>query len=341
MSTKLTAPAPGAGGLPPGVFSLGQYPSVGAVHQNVPLQNLIVGYGNFGFIADEVFPVLPVVKESDIYYEFAKSSWFRREESLIPDRSFAREINFEFLTKTYLAQRYGYQASISARERSNADSQLRLEQTKMTLIKRLLMMDTEIRVATLLSLANTSGVTLAGADIFDNASFAASGVPIENQFDIGKEAVRKATGGFEPNVAIIPAAVAKVMKRDAKIRDLIKYTTNALVNGDLPDTLWGMKVYIPGSIYTTTSEGTAEASVTYTDVWGKDIRLMYVAAPGTADFMTPSVGYQMRLADDNYSIQQWSIGAGRNQIDYFEQSVTQDAKLTLPTACYVIKQAIT
>lgn len=339
MSTTLS-PAR-AGSLPPGVFSLGQYPSVGTVYQNVPLQNLIVGYGDFGFIADEVFPVLPVVNESDLYYEFSKSSWFRREESLVPDRSFAREINFEFLTKTYMAQRYGYQASISARERSNADSQLRLEQTKMTLIKRLLMMDTEVRVATLLSLANTSGVTLAGADIFDNGSFVSTPSVIERRFDVGKEAIRQATGGFEPNVVIIPAAVAKVIKRDAAIRDLIKYTTNALVNGDLPDTLWGMKVYIPGSVYTTTPEGTAEGSVTYTDIWGKDIRLLYVAPPGTADFMTPAAGYQMRLSDDNYAVQQWQIGAGRNQIDYFEMSVTQDAKLTLPTACYVIKQAIT
>lgn len=341
MSTKLTAPA-GAGQLPPGVFSLGQYPTVGAVHQNVPLQNLVVGYAEPGFIADQVFPVLPVQNESDLYYEFRKSSWFRREESLIPDRAFAREIDFEFTTGTYNAKRYGYQVSISARERSNADSQLRLEQTKLNLVKRLLMMDTEVRIASLLSVANTSGVTLSSADIFDNASFTASGVPIENRFDAGKEAIRAATGGYEPNVAIIPAAVAKVIKRDSKIRDLIRYTNgDLLINGDLPPVLWGLKVVIPKTIYTTSTEGTAEGSVTYTDIWGKDIRLLYVAEPGTEQFMTPTVGYQMRLSDDNYAVQQWSLGAGRNQVDYYECSVTQDAKLTLPTACYVIKQAIT
>lgn len=339
MSTQLAAPARAAG-LPPGVFSLGQYPAVGPVHQNVPLQNLIVGYGDFGFIADQVFPVLPVVNESDDYYEFKKSSWFRREESLIPDRSFAREVNFEYTTGTYRAQRYGYQASISARERNNADSQLRLEQTKLTLIKRLLMMDTEIRVAQALTKTATSGVTLAGTDQFNNAFFVSTPAVIEARIDVAKEAVRIATGGFEPNVIVIPAAVAKIIKRDAAIRDLIKYTTNALVNGDLPDTLWGMKVYIPGSIYTTTPEGTAEGSVTYTDIWGKDIRLMYVAPPGTADFMTPSVGYQMRLSDDNYAVSQWSVGAGRSQVDYYECTITQTSKLTMPTACYVIESAI-
>ena len=339
MSTMLSAPARG-GALPPGVFALGQYPAVGPVHQNVPLQNLVVGYGNFGYIADEVFPVLPVVNESDDYYEFRKSSWFRREESLIPDRAFAREVNFEFTLGTYRAQRYGYQVSISARERRNADSQLRLETTKLALVKQLLMMDTEVRVAEALSKANTSGVTLSGTDQFDNASFTSTPAVIEKRFDVAKEAIRIATGGFEPNVVIIPAAVAKVIKRDAAIRDLIKYTTNALVNGDLPQTLWGMKVYIPGSVYTTTPEGTAEASVTYTDIWGNDIRLMYVAPPATAGFMTPSVGYQMRLADDNYAVSQWSVGAGRSQIDYYEQTVTHTAKLTMPTACYVIENAI-
>ncbi len=340
MSTKLSAPAARAGALPPGVFSLGQYPAVGPVHQNVPLQNLIVGYGDFGFIADQVFPVLPVMNESDDYYEFKKSPWFRREESLIPDRATSREVNFEYELKQYRAQRYGYQVSISARERANSDSQLRLEQTKLTLVKRLLMMDTEIRVAEMLSKANTSGVTLSGTDQFDNASFTSTPSVIEKRFDVAKEAVRIATGGFEPNVAIVPAAVAKVIKRDSAIRDLIKYTQNALVNGDLPDTLWGMRVYVPGSVFTTTPEGTAEGSVTYTDVWGNDIRLMYVAPPGTADFMTPSVGYQMRLSDDNYAVSQWSQWAGRSQIDFYECSVTHTAKLTMPSACYVIENAI-
>lgn len=339
MSMKLSQPQ-GRGGTA-GVYALGQYPAVGPVHQNVPLANLVVGYGFPGLIADDVFPVLNVMHESDDYYEFRKSPWFRREESLIPDRSMAREVTFEFTTGTYRAQRYGYQVTISARERANADSQLRLEASKLRLVKQLLMLDTEIRVADLLSKANTSGVTLSGTQQWDNASYApATDGSIEKRVDTGKEAVRQATGGFEPNVLIVPAAVAKVMKRDATIRDLIKYTTNALVNGDLPDTLWGMRVVIPGSVYTTTPEGTAEASVTYTDVWGNDVRMMYVAPPGTADFMTPSAGYQMRLADDNYAVAQWSMGSGRNQIDFYECSVTQDAKLTMPSACYVIENAI-
>lgn len=335
MSTMLT----GAQGMP-GVYRLGAYPAVGAVHQNTPLTNLVVGYNYPGFIADDVFPVLPVMKESDLYYSFDKSPWFRREDSLVPDRASAREINFSFGTGTYTAQRYGYQVTISARERANADNQLRLETAKLRFAKQLIQLDTEVRVAQLLTKSNTAGVTLSSSDQFDNASFTASGVPIENRFDTAKEAIRQATGGFDPNVVVIPKAVAMVMKRDSKIRDLVKYTQNALVNGDLPDTLWGMKVYIPGSIYTTTAEGTAEGSVTYSDVWGKDIRLMYVAPPGTADMMTPAAGYQFRLSDDNYAVSQWSTGAGRNQIDFYECSVSQDAKLTMSTACYVIESAI-
>ena len=346
-SFSLRRPGGGNGGVPiPGLpggasaaLALGNYSYVGAVHQNTPLSQLVLGYDiSQMFIADQVIPPLPVNYESDLYYRFDKSPWFRREETRTPDRESAREVQFSFDSATYSADRFALATSISDRERRNSDDQLRLEETSLQFIKQLLMLDTEIRAAALLTKANTSGVTLAGAEQWDNASYTppSTNQSIERRFDTAKEAVRQATGGFLPNTVIIPSATAKVMKRDAIIRDLIKYTTNALVNGDLPDTLWGLKVIIPGTVYTTSNEGVAEGSITYTDIWGKDVRILYV--PPVPAIRIPATAYQFRVASENFNVYEWR--EERTRCDYYEVGVLQDMRLTSATSCYVIENPI-
>jgi len=338
MSTAIAAPGPRTLAVPPGAgrVLLANYNTVGQVHQNVPLQNLVIGYGQPGYIAEQIMPVVPVKNETDDYYKLDKSPWFRQEPTLVADRTPAREIEWTWSLDSYRQDRYALATSISDRERDNADSQLRLEETSVGFVVNALKLDQEIRVATMLTAAATSGVTLSGSDQFDNANFTAAGVPIETRIDTAKEAIRVATGGFLPTHIVIPAAVAKVMKRDPDIRELTKYTNNNLVNGDLPNTLWDMKVVIPTSIYTTSAEGVAEASVSYSDVWGKSIRVVYV--PETPAIRIPATGLILRSTKENFSVRQWRDD--RLRLDYFEVSVLQDEVLPMGTGCYVIANAI-
>ncbi len=318
-------------------YLLANYNTVGNVHTNAPLQNLLVAYdwGGDGYIADTVVPPLPVVNESDIYYRIDRYSGLQRAvDTLVPDRSAAREVEWTWTTDTYLAQRYALAASISDRERRNADNQLQLEATTTQLIAQLLMLDREVRASALLAKAQTSGVTLSGADQFDNASFSASGVPIENRVDAAKFAVRQAIGRQATHI-VIPDAVAKVIKRDAKIRDQVKYTTSTLVNGDLPDTLWGLRVLIPTGMYSASLE-TVAGTPTFSDVWGKDIRVLYV--PPVPGIRVPATAYQFRVAEDDMAVSEWRDE--RRKVDYYEVGYTGDMRAVVPTGCYVIESAI-
>src|SRR5688572_18382765 len=49
------------------------------VHVDQPLTNVSLAYKNMQYIADELFPLLPVAKQSDIIPEYTKSYWFRNE----------------------------------------------------------------------------------------------------------------------------------------------------------------------------------------------------------------------------------------------------------------------
>lgn len=56
-------------------------PTAGDVHVNAPLTNISIAYMQKAemFIADKVFPMVPVQKQSDRYFVYPKGAWFRSE----------------------------------------------------------------------------------------------------------------------------------------------------------------------------------------------------------------------------------------------------------------------
>lgn len=57
-------------------------PSKHQVHIDAPMTNISIAYRNSKYIANEIFPVVPVVKQSDLYFKFEKSVWFRDEAKM-------------------------------------------------------------------------------------------------------------------------------------------------------------------------------------------------------------------------------------------------------------------
>ena len=54
-------------------------PTSNDIHVNRPLTNISTAFiqSQSDFIADKVFPVIPVEKKSDLYYTYDKGNWFR------------------------------------------------------------------------------------------------------------------------------------------------------------------------------------------------------------------------------------------------------------------------
>lgn len=51
------------------------------VHVNRPLTNISIAYiqEQTQFVADKVFPLVPVQKQSDRYFQYLKEDWFRSD----------------------------------------------------------------------------------------------------------------------------------------------------------------------------------------------------------------------------------------------------------------------
>jgi len=319
-------------------------PKVNEVHIDAALSNIALGYHPAGMIAENIFPIVTVKKESDKYYEWNKGDAFRiPDNTMRADGTKSKRIGFNISTSTYSAEEYALNVQVTDRQLANADSVINLRASKTRRLKDILTLDQEIRVASLLTTqanwASTNRVQRSGTQQWNNASFdGGTTYGIEATLDTGKEAVRKGTGGLEPNIIIIPSAVAKVMKKDSTIRDLIKYThANLLVDGDLPQMLWNMKVLIPKAVKNTNKEG--NATQTLTDVWGNHVVLLYVTTNAAIDEVT--AGYIFRAA--NAAHIPWGVRTWREQAEkaeVVETEICQDEKLVCNVAGYFVEDVI-
>lgn len=319
-------------------------PKVNEVHIDVALSNVALGYHPVGMIAEQIFPIIPVKKESDKYYEWNKGDAFRiPDNTQRADGTKSKRIGFSISTSTYSAEEYALNIQVTDRQVANADSVINLRSAKTRRLKDLLALDQEIRVATLLTTqgnwASTNRVQRSGTQQWNNAGFTGGATyGIEETIDTGKEAVRTGTGGLEPNMIIIPSAIAKVMKRNSTIRDLIKYThANLLVDGDLPPMLWNMKVLIPKAVKNTNREG--NATQTLSDVWGKHIVMLYVTPNAMVDEIT--AGYIFRVSSGAHT--PWGVRAWREEAEKaetIETEICQDEKLVCNVAGYFIEDVI-
>ena len=277
----------------------------GEIHVDKFLTDLSIKYGNGALIADEVFPRKPVMKRSDQYVVYGKQDR-RIHDAIRAAGSPAGEalaMSIES-TPTYYCEEYALKDKVTREDEENADKPIEpMIDVTMGLTNQLLVAR-EKRVADLCTAAatfSTSGntTTLSGVQQWNNATFSTSGTSIETRIDNAKEAIR-ATLGVEPNNIVIPAAVAKVMKRDSAIRDIIKYTDQTLlVNGELPRTLWNMNVIIPGAVYDSANQG---ASYSGADVWGKHV-LLFFRTPGVPRIRQVSFG--ITFENKTFSVQKW------------------------------------
>ena len=301
------------------------------VHVDAALTNFSIGYHPSMFIAEQVLPVLPVAKESDKYYKWDRQSAFQDYEALRADGTEAKVVDFGLTPATYSAEEYALAAKVTDREMDNADSVIQLKKSKTSRLQDLLYLQQEQRVATLLTTAgNYSGNTGTPSVKWDAGS---GTIDIEGDIDDAKTAIRRAIG-MEPTDIIIPDAVAKVVKKNSTIRELIKYTQNdLLVNGDLPPTMFNLKVHIPGAVTTSSNEGAS--SPTYSDVWSDNVVLLWKGAEATLD----SPHFAKIIRSRNWLTKVWR--EEKKGSDFIEVSHIQDEVMTSGLSGYLLSDVLT
>jgi len=270
-------------------------PTLSAVHVNRPLTNISQAYmqDSTDYIADKIFPVVPVQKQSDRYFIYTKGDWFRDEATeRAPGTESAGGGYSLDNTPTYYAPVYAFSVDVDPQIRANSDDPLNADRDATLFITQRIMLKREILVQNTVMATSTWTGSSTGGDITPSPQWnLANSTPLE---DIEAQiwAIKQTTAKF-PNKFILGPRVWEVLKNHDEIVQRIKYTQRGVVTTDLlasliaPPGVDNFQVMVGAAIQNTANQGAADNFQFITPT--KDCLLLYAEPqPG---IMVPSAGY--------------------------------------------------
>jgi hypothetical protein len=288
-------------------------PTAGDVHVNVPLTNISIAYMQdaAGFVADKVFPNIPVQKQSDRYFRYDRSDFWRNQyEKRAPGSESAGGGWKVDSTPTYYANVWGLHKDIDDQIRANADNPLNMDRDATLWLSEQAMIAREVTwAAGYFTTGVWSGVTgSAGTDITGVSSSPstnqvlqwndAASTPIQD-VKANSDLIHLLTGK-RPNTLTLGRQVWTKLSDHPELIDRIKYTSGntnpAIVSKQAAAALFELEqILVMDGIQATSAENPAfETSKTTAFIAGKQALLVY-AAP-TASLMQPSGGYTFSWA---------------------------------------------
>lgn len=283
-------------------------PTAGDVHVNVPLTNISIAYMQdaAGFVADKVFPNIPVMKQSDRYFRYDRSDFWRNQfERRAPGTESAGSGWKIDSTPTYYATVWALHKDIDDQIRANADNPLNMDRDATTWLSQQAMIAREVTwAANYFTTGVWSGVTgSTGTDITGVGSAPstnqvlqwdqANSTPIQD-VKANSDLIHLLTG-IRPNKLTVGRQVWTKLSDHAEIIDRIKYTSGnnnpAIVSKQAAAALFELdEILVMDGIQATSAENPAfETSKTTAFIAGKQALLSY-AAPN-ASLLQPSGGY--------------------------------------------------
>lgn len=258
-------------------------PSLRDVHISVPLTNVSIAYqqDESVYVADKVFPMVPVQNQSDVYYRYNKSDFFRDEARKRAPGTESAGGGFTLSTSTYAAEIYAFHQDIPDPIRANADSILSLDTAVTKLVTQRLLIRRERIWATTFFTSGVWGTDITPTNLWDTAN----GNPLVD-VEVGKLAILRKTG-LMPNTLILSPEVVSKLRDNAKIRDQFKYTSADSIDLAMMARYFNIeRVLVVNAVYDTAVEGATE---NMNFVVGKHGLLCYV--PPTASLMQVAAGY--------------------------------------------------
>lgn len=304
-------------------------PTARTVHYNAPMTNMSVALmqSQSAFIAHRLFPIIPVSKQSDVYWRYPRGAFGRLEmKQRAPGTNFARTGYTLETAGPYFCSTWGLEHPIDDTVRANEDAILRLDETAT-------------RFLTMQGLLRREQSWLDSWWDYSKWTYYSTGVsatPSTGQFlkwsdansdPIGcvKTALTNVQGstGYRPNVLVMTQKVWDKVSEHPDLIDRIKYSggvsnsTPAKVTQQAAAALFEIeRIEILGAIKNSSAEGVA-------DSWG------FMAGDHAALFyIDPNPGLMTATAGVTFS---WTGLLGNSAFgvaisEYREESITSDVK---------------
>ena len=261
-------------------------PTSGDVHIDSALSEIAIAYKNKSFIAEQVFPLVTVDKQSDKYYVWDKGSWLTNQVELRTPGDTYPEGRMKLSSDEYFADIYHLGYGIPWEKKKNADVAINLERSGTNWLAHQFALNREIQIAADVFVTAvwdtnpTVGTDFVAWDDFDNSD-------PPDVVDTYKDTVLQNTG-VEPNTLVIGKQVFSKLRRNPILLDMFKYTGKGILNEQqVAEALDIERLIVGKAVQRTSLEGASSATQAF--VWGKNALLLYVAPAPAID--EPSAGY--------------------------------------------------
>lgn len=259
----------------------------GDLHVDQLLSNVAINYRPRGMIADLIFPVVGVQKQSDFYAIFPRADALRQEETRRAPDTEANKIQRAVSSDKYFADNYALKMAVTVEDKANADPiwVSRILNDKVRFITSKLGLDWEQRVATLVQtgVGSSTAVASSWTDETNSDPLGDVHTAIDNVHD---------ATGVRPNQLTMSDIAWRLLRRHDDVRNIIFGTNNG---GGYPSTqqvanIFEMDRILVGNAFQNT--GNENQSESLSRVWGPNVQAMYV--PAQVSMEEPSFGYSFR-----------------------------------------------
>ena len=275
-------------------------PTFGDVHVAAALTNIAVAYlqDETFYVADKVFPMVPVQHQTDVYFVWSKSDFFRDEAQLRADATESAGTGVNLITQTYSAKVWALHQDIGPQVRANQDPAIDIDvvSTRQLMQKMLIRRDRFFMtkyVTTGVWGTDATGTTAVGGGIPGSTSPVfwdddANSDPFTDMH-FAMTTILQNTG-FYPNVLLLSWSAFGALRKHPLIVDRIKYTTPTFAGTITPQLLGQAfdieRVVVSKAVYNTAGENLT-ASMSF--VAGKNALVVY--SPPQPGLMIPASGY--------------------------------------------------
>jgi len=247
-------------------------------HVDQLLSNVAVKYRSGNYIADKVFPMVPVKKDTDLYRVYERN--FRIPETKKAAKGIARQLDFDISTSTYVLEKHALVDYISKDEEENYDlNSLKVDTTEE--LTDAILRRREKSVADLFTTTSWSNnVSLAAA--WSSNTTTTNPIPTMDS----AASVVLTESGLMPNFAQMDHLSYLDAKNHVSILDRVKHTSREMNENILAGLFDIPELLIGRASSDTAAEGLTQ---TVSFLWGRQAFVGWKAP--RASFKAPSCGY--------------------------------------------------
>jgi len=295
------------------------------VHIDQPLTNLTLAYvqSQENFIADKVFPVVGVDRQSDKYYTYDRDNMNRAGDvKKLAPRTEVNRIGMSISNDSYFADVYGLGTDFDEQTLANEDAALDIRSAGATTLVNRLLIHRENQFASTFFADGVWGTDWDGVANGDNNLDSevtnwddyTNSTPIQDVTRL-RRTIQLKSGGFKPNTMVVGKEVRDALINNPDILDRLNggatITNTALVaNSKLAEIFEVENFYVMEAIENDSVEGVAESN---SFIGGNHALLVHT--PATAGLMTPAAGATFA----------WNNIPGANNLGVSVESFSDDA----------------